>query len=65
MSPSAPPSTQDPVADQFSGSRNGTLATGDDIIEPSKSPQDSAEVEVKRMGDGVEIGNTKRSKDGN
>ncbi|KAH0858623.1 hypothetical protein HID58_086884 [Brassica napus] len=65
MSPSAPPSTQDPVADQFSGSRNGTLATGDDIIEPSKSPQDSAEVGRKRMGDGVEIGNAKRSKDGN
>ncbi|KAL0749222.1 hypothetical protein Bca101_031225 [Brassica carinata] len=65
MSPSAPPSTQDPVADQFSGSRNGTLATGDDIIEPSKSPQDSAEVGRKRMGDGVEIGTAKRSKDGN
>ncbi|KAF3505051.1 hypothetical protein F2Q69_00042739 [Brassica cretica] len=45
--------------------RNGTLATGDDIIEPSKSPQDSAEVGRKRMGDGVEIGNAKRSKDGN
>ncbi|CAF2056994.1 unnamed protein product [Brassica napus] len=65
LSPSAPPSTQDPVADQISGSGNVTLATGDDIIEPSKSPQDSAEVGVKRMGDGVEIGNAKRSKDGN
>ncbi|CAF2041297.1 unnamed protein product, partial [Brassica rapa] len=65
LSPSAPPSTQDPVADQISGSGNGTLATGDDVIEPSKSPQDSAEVWLKRMGDGVEIGNAKRSKDGN
>ncbi|CAG7903121.1 unnamed protein product [Brassica rapa] len=65
LSPSAPPSTQDPVADQISGSGNGTLATGYDVIEPSKSPQDSAEVVLKRMGDGVEIGNAKRSKDGN
>ena len=65
LSPSAPPSTQDPVADQISGSGNGTLATGYDVIEPSKSPQDSEEVGLKRMGDGVEIGNAKRSKDGN
>ncbi|CAG7894237.1 unnamed protein product [Brassica rapa] len=65
LSQSAPPSTQDPVADQISGSGNGTLATGYDVIEPSKSPQDSAEVGLKRMGDGVEIGNAKRSKDGN
>ncbi|CDY69335.1 BnaAnng30050D [Brassica napus] len=65
LSPSAPLSTQDPVADQISGSGNGTLATGYDVIEPSKSPQDSAEVGLKRMGDGVEIGNAKRSKDGN
>ncbi|XP_033136282.1 uncharacterized protein LOC117128293 [Brassica rapa] len=65
LSPSAPPSTQDPVADQISGSGNGTLATGYDVIEPSKSPQDSAEVVLKRMGDGVEIGNAKRFKDGN
>ncbi|CAF2042906.1 unnamed protein product [Brassica napus] len=65
LSPSAPPSTQDPVADQISGSGNGTLATGYDVIEPSKSPQDSEEVGLKRMGDGVEIGNAKRSKDVN
>uniref|UniRef100_A0A0D3DX83 Uncharacterized protein n=2 Tax=Brassica oleracea var. oleracea TaxID=109376 RepID=A0A0D3DX83_BRAOL len=65
LSPSAPQSTQDPVADQISDSGNVTLATGDDIIEPSKSPQDSAEVGVKRMGDVVEIGNAKRAKDGN
>ncbi|KAF2570446.1 hypothetical protein F2Q70_00001219 [Brassica cretica] len=44
---------------------NEILATGDDASEPSKIPQACADVGLKRIGDGVEKGNPKRSKDGN
>ncbi|KAF3511662.1 hypothetical protein F2Q69_00003439 [Brassica cretica] len=44
---------------------NEILATGDDASEPSKIPQACADVGLKRMGDGVEKGNPKHSKDGN
>ncbi|WZY89542.1 hypothetical protein YC2023_046277 [Brassica napus] len=44
---------------------NEILATGDDASEPAKIPQACADVGLKRMGDGVEKGNSKRSKDGN
>ncbi|CDY38957.1 BnaA04g13780D [Brassica napus] len=44
---------------------NEILATGDDASEPAKIPQACADVGLKRMGDGVEKGNPKRSKDGN
>lgn len=65
LSPSAPPSIPEPVADPIIGSGNEILATGDDFSEPSKIPQACADVGLKRMGDGVEKGNPKRSKDGN
>ncbi|CAN6806416.1 unnamed protein product [Brassica oleracea var. botrytis] len=44
---------------------NEILATGDDASKPSKIPQACADVGLKRMGDGIENGNYKRSKDGN
>ncbi|KAL0717204.1 hypothetical protein Bca4012_066526 [Brassica carinata] len=65
LSPSAPPSIPEPVADPIIGSGNEILATGDDASEPSKIPQACADVRLKRMGDGVEKGNPKHSKDGN
>ncbi|KAG2312973.1 hypothetical protein Bca52824_024530 [Brassica carinata] len=65
LAPSAPPSIPKPVADPIIGSGNEILATGDDFSEPSIIPQACADVGLKRMGDGVEKGNPKRSKDGN
>ncbi|KAL0847572.1 hypothetical protein Bca101_020818 [Brassica carinata] len=65
LAPSAPPSIPEPVADPIIGSGNGILATGDEFSEPSIIPQACADVGLKRIGDGVEKGNPKRSKDGN
>ena len=65
LAPSAPPSIPEPVADPIIGSGNEILATGDEFSEPSIIPQACADVGLKRIGDGVEKGNPKRSKDGN